>query len=90
MIRFELAALALLSSMSATPVLAQAVVREPGAVVQTYASAQPAPGPVRSRVWPAPVGHRQPRAADVIGVADNIDQLDDSFIDRRINICRGC
>jgi hypothetical protein len=85
-----LAALVLLSAVSVTPALAQAVVQDPGAVVQTYAGAEPAHGPVRSQVWPAPVGHRQPRGVDVLGISGNTNQLDDSVIDSRIVICRGC
>lgn len=94
MTRFKLSiAMALLASASATPLFAQPVVRDPAAFVQTYASAEQGPAPVGSHVWPAPVGHRQPRANDIVGVAGiagNIDRSDDAIIDRRINICRGC
>ena len=91
MTRFKLSlALAVLASVSATPLLAQPVVRDPAAVVQTYASAEPGPAPVGSHVWPAPIGHRQPRATDFVGTAGNIDHTEDAIVDRRINICRGC
>jgi len=91
MTRFKLTmALALLASASATPLLAQPVVRDPAAFVQTYASAEQGSAPVGSHVWPAPIGHRQPRATGIVGIAGDIDQSDDGMIDRRINICRGC
>ena len=43
---------------------------------------------------PAPVGHRQPRAEDVVGAGqdqkdDRIDQINRS-LDRRLQICRNC
>jgi len=50
-------------------------------------------------VLPAPVGHRQPRAADVPDEARGSSELRGSDawingvnrdIDRRLNICRGC
>lgn len=91
MTRFKFSiAIAFLASVSSTPLLAQPVVRDPGAIVQTYASAEQGAAPVGSRVWPAPIGHRQPRATDIVGIAGNIDRSDDAIIDRRINICRGC
>lgn len=83
-------AIALMASVSATPVFAEPVVRDPGAVMQTYASGEQIFAPVGNHVWPAPIGHRQPRAADIVGIAFNIDRSDDAMIDRRINICRGC
>jgi hypothetical protein len=43
--------------------------------------------------WPAPIGHRQPRAVDILvnGRAwqVEVDKLDRS-LDRRLQICRGC
>jgi hypothetical protein len=47
-----------------------------------------------AKPWPAPTGHRQPRAADVIeltpGSPDPLDQ-ENASIDRKIQgICRGC
>ncbi len=49
---------------------------------------------VFSKPWPAPVGHRQPRAADLIeltpGLSDSLDQ-ENASVDRKIQgICRGC
>ena len=47
-----------------------------------------------TRPWTAPVGHRQPHAADIPATAlatpDVLDQ-EDALIDRKISgICRGC
>jgi hypothetical protein len=76
MVKFKyLAAIAISSTVIANPVLAQPV--EPGAYTKNYPNAGLG---IRSRrssraaistrsaqttVWPAPVGHRQPRQADV-------------------------
>jgi hypothetical protein len=48
-----------------------------------------------TRPWLAPVGHRQPRAADVPASTSQrrLDELDeeDANVDRKINsVCRGC
>jgi hypothetical protein len=63
---------------------AQATVQEPG----VYASNETA-----TRPWLAPVGHRQPRAADIPAATSTqqiIDQ-EDAIVDRKIRgICRGC
>ena len=47
-----------------------------------------------TKPWTAPVGHRQPHAADVpattVGSQDVLDQ-EDANVDRKISgICRGC
>jgi hypothetical protein len=45
-----------------------------------------------TRPWSAPVGHRQPRAADIPASASQqiLDQ-EGAIVDRKIsNICRGC
>jgi hypothetical protein len=47
-----------------------------------------------TKPWTAPIGHRQPHAADVpaanMGSQDLLDP-EDAFIDRKISgICRGC
>jgi hypothetical protein len=47
-----------------------------------------------TRPWSAPVGHRQPRAADVptstSASRQTLDQ-EDANVDRKIsNVCRGC
>jgi hypothetical protein len=103
MIKFAfLGVTAILSTAIATPVLAQAVIQEPGA----YAFGDPdgdlgiAPrasqrgSETTTRPWSAPVGHRQPRAADVPASASvsqhSLDQ-EDADIDRKIrSVCRGC
>jgi hypothetical protein len=46
----------------------------------------------RMKPWPAPVGHRQPHAAEVPASpsTQTLDQ-EDVIVDRKIsNICRGC
>jgi len=118
---------AILSTTIATPLLAQAVIPDPGAYAFSYpngdfgigstlsqrrevvvvgrgtagamASAPsvrtPAAGfETTTRPWSAPVGHRQPRAADVPASASvsqqSLDQ-EDAEVDRKIrSVCRGC
>jgi hypothetical protein len=77
--------------------------REPGVFGDGIAGARAFAPPVRSsragnetatRPWSAPVGHRQPRAADVPASSPAsrpiLDQ-EDANIDRKIrNVCRGC
>ena len=51
-----------------------------------------AAGETTTRPWSAPVGHRQPRVADVPASASlqTLDQ-EDANVDRKIsNVCRGC
>ncbi|WP_456753753.1 hypothetical protein [Bradyrhizobium sp. USDA 4461] len=46
-----------------------------------------------TRPWSAPVGHRQPRAADIPAAAASQQTIDqeDAIVDRKIRgICRGC
>jgi hypothetical protein len=47
-----------------------------------------------TRPWSAPVGHRQPRTADVpasISASQEILDQEDANVDRKIgNVCRGC
>jgi hypothetical protein len=47
-----------------------------------------------TRPWTAPVGHRQPRAADVPASASASQEIldpEDANVDRKIsNVCRGC
>ena len=110
----------ILSTTLATPVLAQALIQEPGA----YAVYRPngdlgiRPTPLQrpgvvvvgrgtadavastdgrqttTRPWPAPVGHRQPRAADVPTSTSGSQQIldqEDARVDRSIrSVCRGC
>lgn len=69
----------------ATASFAQSAVHEPG----VYASNETA-----TRPWSAPVGHRQPRAADIPAAAASSQQIidqEDAIVDRKIKaICRGC
>ena len=66
-------------------------------------SAQPAPAQVKpavpilpTGVWAAPVGHRQPSAADVAAGEKagkeerDANQAPRESIDTRLNICKGC
>jgi hypothetical protein len=66
------------------------------AVILSAAIATPvlAAGETTTRPWSAPVGHRQPRAADVptstSASKQTLDQ-EDANVDRKIgNVCRGC
>jgi hypothetical protein len=86
MINFRLLGLAaILSAAMAPPVLAQAMVHEPG----EYASNE-----TTTRPWSAPVGHRQPRAVDIpasTSVSQQIIDHEDANVDRKIKgVCRGC
>jgi hypothetical protein len=108
MVRLKrLAASAVLSAVIANPAFAQAVIQESGAYAKNYATADLAIGaPLSSRmainetskstVWPAPVGHHQPRVADIpsyVSTRNTLLSLDqeDTRVDRKIGgICRGC
>ena len=98
---------AILSTAIATPALAQAVSQERGAVVvrgtADAMASLPFPGLMKAgnetttRPWSAPVGHRQPRVADIPQstsvTQQTIDKLDkeDAEVDRKISgVCRGC
>ena len=54
------------------------------------------PSPDKSGPWPAPVGHRQPRADQVPSEKDlnnpnNAANREDAALDKKIkSICRGC
>ena len=102
-----LGATAILSSIFANPALAQAVIQEPGVYAKNFPNADlsfgswpSSPGAMaaangKTTVWPAPVGHRQPRAADIpsseSGKASLPLDQEDVAVDRKINsICRGC
>jgi hypothetical protein len=111
----------ILSTTLATPVLAQALIQEPGAyavyrpngdlgirstppqpqrrvvvVGRGTADAVASTGdrPTTTRPWSAPVGHRQPRTADVptsTSVSRQILDQEDARVDRSIRgVCRGC
>jgi hypothetical protein len=77
--------------------------REVGAVGRGIADAMASAPPVRSliagnetttRPWSAPVGHRQPRTADVPASTSASEQIldqEDAKVDRIIrSVCRGC
>jgi hypothetical protein len=103
-----LAATAVVSSVFANPALAQAVIQEPGVYAKNFPNAdlgiEPLPSShgaiatanAKTMVWPAPVGHRQPCAADIPSLGSRRKaslRLDheDVAVDRKINsICRGC
>jgi hypothetical protein len=116
----------ILSTTLATPVLAQALIQEPGVyaiyrpngdlgigstppqrpgevVVGRGADDAVAPAPsfrpstggreTTTRPWSAPVGHRQPRTADIPTSTSGSRLLDqeDARVDRSIrSVCRGC
>ena len=107
MIRYSLHGIAIvLSLMFAVPVSAQATVQESSPCqlsIDAHSGMAPAPTAdalprgceTATRPWSAPVGHRQPQAADIAspGVS-SIDRTlleEDAKIDRTIRgICRGC
>jgi hypothetical protein len=66
------------------------------AVILSAAIATPvlAAGETATRPWLAPVGHRQPRVADVptsTSVSQQTLDQEDANVDRKIsNVCRGC
>jgi hypothetical protein len=128
MTKFTLLSLATILSIAlATPVLAQAVIQEPGAYAFYHPNGDLRIGstpPQRreevvagrgtadamalapsfrpsmageettTRPWSAPVGHRQPRAADVpksTSVSRYVLDQEDANVDRKISgVCRGC
>ena len=81
MINFRRAGLAVILSAA----LASPVVQLPRA----YASNE-----TMTRPWSAPVGHRQPRLADIpasISASQQIIDPEDANVDRKIRgVCRGC
>jgi hypothetical protein len=81
--RFGLAAT--LSVALTVPPFAQATIRRSGAL-------SIAANETTTRPWSAPVGHRQPRAADI--PASSPQQMidpEDASVDRKIGgVCRGC
>jgi hypothetical protein len=86
MINFRrLGLVAILSAAMAPSVLAQAMVQKPSA----YASNE-----TTTRPWSAPVGHRQPRSADIPASTSASQQIldqEDAIVDRKIKgVCRGC
>ena len=128
MTKFTLLGVAtILSTALATPVLAQAVIQEPGAYAFYHPNGNLRIGSTPSqrreevvvgrgttdamalapsfrpsmagketttRPWSAPVGHRQPRAADVptsTSASQYVLDQEDANVDRKIkSVCRGC
>jgi len=79
MIRFPPLVLAV---TMATPTFAQDVVQEAGMYAINETTTRP---------WSAPVGHRQPRAADAPASANVHIDPEDAIVDRKIRgVCRGC
>jgi hypothetical protein len=79
MIRFPLLVLAV---TMATPTFARDIVHD----AATYAMNE-----TTTRSWSAPIGHRQPRAADVPASANVHIDPEDAIVDRKIRgVCRGC
>ncbi|WP_245452926.1 hypothetical protein [Bradyrhizobium sp. C9] len=76
---------AILSATMATSCFAQPAAQEPSAFASNETATRP---------WLAPVGHRQPRAADIPAAAVSSQQIidqEDAIVDRKIKgICRGC
>jgi hypothetical protein len=102
----HLAAVAFFSSAIANHALAQEVIEEPRVQPKDSRSTNPGIGSPESSersigtvknstVWLAPVGHRQPRAADIPKTEPEPRDLaildrEDAFVDSKISICRGC
>jgi hypothetical protein len=71
-----------------------------GASARSQAIIAPAPSAeateqIATLVRPAPIGHRQPRAVDILQITqpspDELEQRKlDEEIDRKLIICRGC
>jgi len=76
---------AILSVAVTTSCFAQTTVQVPRAFASNETATRP---------WSAPVGHRQPRAADIPAAAAASQQIidqEDAIVDRKIKgICRGC
>jgi hypothetical protein len=76
---------AILSAATAPALSAQALVHDPLVIASNEAATKP---------WPAPIGHRRPRATDLpaslSGVQPTLDP-EDAEVDRKIRgVCRGC
>jgi hypothetical protein len=76
---------AILSAATLPAISAQATVRGPLVLASNETATKP---------WAAPVGHRQPRAADLpasLSAAPLTLDEEDAMVDRKIKgICRGC
>jgi hypothetical protein len=87
----EIAILAIVASMG-LGMLAAYAQTDPPREPQTQPPTQSAPPPSTSgRALPqAPIGHRQPRAADVPRQGEITIAPGDVGIDQQLQICRGC
>ena len=102
----HLAAIAILSSAIANRALAGEVLEDPRVqpkesssrnlgIVSSESSERFIGTLENSTVWRAPVGHRQPRAADIPkSVSESVDsailERENAFVDSKIGICGGC
>lgn len=102
----NLAAIGIFWSAIANHALAQDVIEVPRVQPKESRSINLANGPSESSerfvgtlenstVWRAPVGHRQPRAADIPKSASESEDSasldrEKAFIDSKMSICRGC
>jgi hypothetical protein len=102
----HLAAIAILSSAIANHVLAQEAIEKPSVQpkesrsrnlgIRSSESSERFIGTVEnSTVWLAPVGHRQPRAADIPKSASESEgtaslERENAFVDSKMSICSGC
>ena len=68
----------------------------PAAIAQTGTTNPSSPSLDKQGPWPAPVGHRQPRADQVpsennVSNPNDAASREDAVLDRKIkSICRGC
>jgi hypothetical protein len=110
MIQFTLSAIAAALTLSfAIPVSAQATVHEQSTCPMPFEALEndtlPAPSAnaippgceTVTRPWSAPVGHRQPQAADVTDAPASTSSIDQALVkeNARVNrliqgVCRGC
>ena len=91
------AVIVVLSSASTYHVLAQEGPNAPGCTNLSTGSPEPSGRSIgtvgNSTVWLAPVGHCQPRAADIPKPDPNdlaILERENAFVDSKLSICRGC
>ena len=59
------------------------------AAVPSFSHAAERPAMQDVKPWPAPTGHRQPHAVDVLHES-NVDDQIFVALDRKLRICRGC
>ena len=85
----------LLAALALSSLLCSASAGAQDASAQDRRPAETTGSAAASGVWPAPVGHRQPRASDIPAdtqrTAEQERQLQrDREIDKKLWICRGC